>query len=115
MTEPMDRAEGNALWRHWRTAMVNAAGEAAPAPDALLLAAYAEHRLSEVAAEDIESWLAQHPDAIEDTLAAGISNAPADEPSAGAFAKAMALVSERDPKVVPFRRPARPASPAWRI
>ncbi|HKX09921.1 MAG TPA: hypothetical protein VJN67_17105 [Stellaceae bacterium] len=117
MTEPKDRAEENALWRHWRTAVANARG-AAPAPDPLLLAAYAEHRLSESAAEDIESWLARHPEVIEDVLAAGISKArvgAAEEPSAGALAKAMALVSGRDPTVVPFRRPARPASPVWRV
>src|SRR5215471_15573237 len=75
MTEPMDRAEENALWRHWRAAVVNAAGEAAPAPDALLLAAYAEHRLSEVVAEEVEAWLALHPEAIEDVLAAADSKA----------------------------------------
>ena len=112
MTEPMERAEENALWRHWRTAVVNAAGEAAPAPDPLLLAAYAEHRLSEAAAEDIEAWLVRHPEAIDDVLAAGISNTTAVDPSAGALTKAMALVSDPGPNVVPFRRPA---SPAWRV
>src|SRR5262252_2802747 len=103
MTEPMDRAEENALWRHWRSAMVNAAGEAAPAPDALLLAAYAEHRLSEAAAEDVEAWLARHPQMLEDVLAAAVSHAGGTagaQPSAAALAKAMALVSERGPTVV---------------
>ena len=115
MTEPMDRAEENALWRHWRTAVVNAGGKAAPAPDPLLLAAYAERRLSERAAEEIEAWLALHPEGIEDVLSASVSNVAAEEPSAGALAEAMALVSERDHTVVPFRRPARQASPARRI
>jgi hypothetical protein len=100
--------------------MVIAAGEAAaaPGPDPLLLAAYAEHRLSETAAEDIEAWLARYPDAMADVLAAGASNAPsvaAEEPSATALAKALALVSETDSKVVPFHRPARPTSPTWRV
>src|SRR5262249_42282946 len=104
MTEPMDRAEENALWRHWQTATVNAAGAAPPAPDPLLLAAYAEHRLSELAAEEVEAWLALHPEAIEDVIAAGVSSrgtAP-EQASPAALARAMALVSERDPAVVPF-------------
>ena len=115
MTEPMDRAEENALWRHWQAAVVSAAGEAAPAPDPLLLAAYAEHRLSETAAEAVETWLARHPEAIGDVLAAGASNArlaSTAPPSETALARAMALVGDPNPKVVPFRRPTRPA---WRI
>ncbi len=112
MTEPMDRAEENALWRHWRAATVSAAGDAAPDP--LLLAAYAEHRLSEGAAEEVEAWLALHPEAIEDVVAAADSNnRPATvQPSAAALARAMALVAEFDAKVVPFRRPAQPI---WRV
>ncbi|HKF70396.1 MAG TPA: hypothetical protein VKB68_01500 [Stellaceae bacterium] len=115
MTEPMDRAEENALWRHWRTAVVNAAGEAAPAPDPLLVAAYAEHRLSEAVAEEVEAWLALHPEAIEDVLAAACSKADAlaTVPDA-ALARAMALVRASDPKVMPFRRRARPGV-TWRI
>src|SRR5438876_11814506 len=109
MTEPMDRAEESALWRHWRTAVVNAAGEAAPAPNPLLLAAYAEHRLSEADAEQVEAWLSLHPEAITDVLAAGEANArPAaiEPPTAAALARAMALVPGADPKIVPFRRRA---------
>jgi hypothetical protein len=111
----MDRAEESALWQHWRAAVVKAAGEAAPAPDPLLLAAYAEHRLSEAAAEDVEAWLALHPEAIEDVLAAAGSKADvlAAMPEA-AVARAMALVPASDAKVVPFRRPARPEV-TWRI
>jgi len=110
----MDRAEESALWRHWRTA-VTAAGEAAPAPDPLLLAAYAEHRLGETAAEAVETWLALHPEAITDVLAAGEANArpAAIEPPAAARARAMALVPGGDPKVVPRRRPAPIAT--WRV
>ena len=119
MTEPMDRAEETALWRHWRSAAVSAAGEAAPMPDPLLLAAYAEHRLSETAAEAVEAWLALHPEAFADVLlAAQDSNtrgAVVVEPSEAALARAMALVAAEDPKVVPFRRPARPARPVWRV
>src|SRR5882724_4972545 len=95
MTEPMDRAEESALWRHWRTSVVNATGEAPPAPDPLLLAAYAEHRLGEAAAQQVEAWLALHPEAITDVLAAGEVNArPAaiEQPTAAALAQAMALL-----------------------
>jgi hypothetical protein len=117
MTEPMDRAEENALWRRWRAATVNAAGAAAPAPDPLLLAAYAEHRLGEAAAEEVEAWLALHPEAIEDVNGAELTNASAvaEQASPAVLARAMALVAERDPKVVPFRRPARPGQAGWRI
>ena len=115
MMEPMDRAEESALWRHWRTA-VTAAGESAPAPDPLLLAAYAEHRLSETAAEAVETWLALQPEAITDVLAAGEVNVQpaAVEPPAIALARAMALVPGADPKIVPFRRPALRTAP-WHV
>jgi hypothetical protein len=115
MTEPMDRAEENALWRHWRAAVAKAAAEAAPAPDPLLLAAYAEHRLSEAAAEDVEAWLAHHPEAIEDVLAAAGSNADvlAAMPEA-AVVRAMALVPASDARIVPFHRRTRPEV-TWRI
>ncbi len=114
MTEPMDRAKENALWRHWRAAVVSAAGEAAPAPDPLLLAAYAEHRLSETDAEEIEAWLALHPDTIADIVAGGDSNTQlaALQPSPAALARAMGLISEPNPKVVPLRGPA---GPVWRV
>ena len=114
MTEPMDRAEENALWRHWRTA-VNAAGEAAPAPDPLLLAAYAEHRLGETAAETVEAWLALHPEAITDVLAAGEANTRpvVIDPPAAALARAMALVPGAESNVVPLRRPAPVAT--WHV
>ena len=115
MTEPMDKAAEIALWRQWRRAMVEAAGEAAPAPDPLLLAAYAEHRLSETAAEEAEAWLALHPEALADVLAAQDSNVPASvQPSKAALVRAMGLVSALQAKVVPFRRTVRPA-PAWRV
>ena len=117
MTEPMDRAEETALWRHWRAAAVNAAAEAAPAPDPLLLAAYAEHRLDETAAEDVEAWLALHLEVMEDVLAARDANSGSRPipPSEVALGRAMALVPGADPKVVPFRRPAGPAVPVWRV
>jgi len=117
MTERMDKGEDRGLWRRWRAATVNAAAEAVPAPDALTLAAYAEGRLGETAAEEVEAWLALHPEVIEDVLAAGRSGSVStpEHPSVAALADAMALVPERDPKVVPFRRPARPREPTRRV
>lgn len=100
------------LWRRWR-----ARGEAAALePDAMVLAAYAEHRLDERAAEPVENWLATDPSAWAEFEAA--RNAARHE-GAGAdaalIAKACALVTDMaampaDGKVVPLRRPA----PAWR-
>jgi hypothetical protein len=116
MKEPMDKAEETALWRQWRRAMVDAAGEAAPAPDPLLLAAYAEHRLSETAAEEVEAWLALNPEALADVLVAQDSNVvqASIQPSKAALVRAMGLVPARQAKVVPFRRTVQPA-PAWRV
>src|SRR5260370_36795949 len=69
MAGPRDRTDEAALWRRWRSASasVDAAGAE---PDALLLAAYAEDRLPEQAAEAIEYWLAAHPEGVADVLAA---------------------------------------------
>lgn len=113
MTEPMDRAEEIALWRQWRRAMLNAAGEAAPAPDPLLLAAYAEHRLTETAAAEVEAWLALNPEALADVHAAG-EVAPPVVPPEAVLVRAMGLVPGTVSTVLPFRRTARPV-PAWRI
>src|SRR5215470_11040897 len=118
MTEPMDKAEEHALWRRWRAAVANAAAETGPAPDPLILAAHAEHRLSEAEAEEIEAWLALHQEMIGDVVAARdvhARSAAAPEPSAAALANAMALVPELDPKVVSFRRAARRMQPVWHI
>ena len=116
MTEPMERAQETALWRHWRTAMLNAAGETASAPDPLLLAAYAEHRLGDTAAEEVEAWLALHPEALADMLAARDSMAirSSVQPSEAALVRATGLVPRPDSKVVPFRRAPRSA-PVWRV
>jgi hypothetical protein len=116
MTEPTDRANDAALWQQWRAAIGAAAGEATRAPDALLLAAYAENRLGEAEADAVESWLATHPDAIEDVLNAqrSLGGGPSEHASDAALVRAMALVSGSDPKILPFRRPA-PRQAPWRI
>ena len=65
MTGPGDRAEDIELWRRWRAT----SGEVAPV-DAVSLAAYAEGRMDEAAAEAVEAWLADHPEALADVAAA---------------------------------------------
>lgn len=51
--------EGRDLWRRYRAAANPPGGD--PEPDVGLLAAYAEGRLDEVAAEPVEAWLARDP------------------------------------------------------
>jgi ferric-dicitrate binding protein FerR (iron transport regulator) len=56
---------GAALWARYRAGLAPVA-----APDALLLAAYAENRLGEAETARVESWLARHPEHIAGLLAA---------------------------------------------
>ena len=107
----MGDGEDRALWRQWRTR-----GKAeAPPPDALALAAYAEGRLDEAEAETIELWLAAHPEALADVVAARAAAQPAaDIVDHRMIAKACALVAADGgaarSKFVPLRRGA----PVWR-
>ena len=116
MSEPLDIDRDPALWRRWRTATAGAAGEAGPAPDPLLVAAYAEGRLSEIAAERVEAWLVSNPARLEDVQAARLlRRSGAGLPmSEAVLARAMALVDGPDVKVLPFRRPT-PRAPSWKI
>ena len=70
MTDKGVEAEDRRLWQRWQ-----ALGERSRAaePDALLLAAYAEGRLSEAEAEPVEAWLAAMPDALGDIIAARLT------------------------------------------
>ena len=67
MTDKGAEARDRRLWRRWQ-----ALGEEfrVTEPDALLLAAYAEGRLSEAEAEPVEAWLAATPDRLGDIVAA---------------------------------------------
>jgi|SRR5579862_9295389 len=103
--------EERALWRRWSVR----GSIAAPAPDGLELAAYAEGRLSEVEAERIELWLAAHPETLSAVLAdiaaaRGATLAAASAADAALIARASALVTGASGNVVPLRR----AAPAWR-
>jgi hypothetical protein len=106
MAGPSDRTDEAALWRRWRSAsaLVNAAGAE---PNALLLAAYAENRLAEEAAEAIENWLADHPETVSEVLAArAMQRAEIPVASPVVMARAMALVAAGNAQVLAFRRPA---------
>ena len=103
MAGPQDRTEEAALWCRWRSA----AGRGSPVePDPLLLAAYAENRLDPAEVDLVEEWLAAHPQAIDDVLAARQAAAAAlpDSPVA-VVARATALLYQGDAQVLAFRRP----------
>jgi hypothetical protein len=111
MAELGEEAE-RTLWRRFYAL----GGTKAPAPDALALAAYAEGRPSEAAAEPIEHWLASHPELLNDALADlaaahGLTPASAYTPDEAIIAKACALVGDgANENIVPFRR----AVSGWR-
>ncbi len=117
MTEPGEPkpAEAAALWRRFRVLESAAlplpeAGE----PAALELAAYAEGRLDETAAERVEAWLAVHPERLDDLAAARSAGDEIVPPEV--IDRAAALVSGDPPgaQIVPFRR--RPVvHAAWRM
>jgi anti-sigma factor RsiW len=65
-----EMAGGAALWARTRAGLAPVAE-----PDALLLAAYAENRLSEEDGAAVESWLARHPEALDTVLAARAASA----------------------------------------
>jgi anti-sigma factor RsiW len=117
MAEPDDKAGEVALWRRWHEAAGAVETIRGFAPDALMLAAYAEDRLDEAARDRVEDWLASHPEALADIVAARGAAEPGGAVPDAVLARAMGLVFEADPQVtpgvVPFRRPLPPAR-GWR-
>jgi anti-sigma factor RsiW len=112
--EPGDRAEAP-LWQRWR--------EATPAsdivmPDPLLVAAYAEGRLDETEAEPVEAWLADHPAALDDIIAAraaaagALPEAPDDLADRAAELVAGSVVVPFPTRIIARRRTWRTAV-AW--
>ncbi len=101
-----------ALFARWHAAR-DAAAPAPALPDAVTLAAYAEGRLDDAAAEAVEAALAADPDLLETLLA--LRAPPQPEAAAAVIRSAQALV-RAEPVVVPFpvRKPgaARPVK-AW--
>jgi len=67
MSDKGAETQDRRLWQRWQ-----ALGETSRAaePDALMLAAYAEGRLSEAEAAPVEAWLAAAPEALSDIVAA---------------------------------------------
>ncbi|HWE75016.1 MAG TPA: hypothetical protein VG328_17785 [Stellaceae bacterium] len=109
MTDKGAEARDRRLWRRWRAL---GADSRVAEPDALLLAAYAEGRLSEAEAEPVEAWLAATPEALDDVVAA---RATYQHPPRVVFehvlTKATALVpgegATADAEILPFE-PRRP-------
>ncbi|HUK58620.1 MAG TPA: hypothetical protein VLV50_05260 [Stellaceae bacterium] len=89
MSGPGDLAQELEFWRRWR-----ATSAEAPPVDPMLLAAYAEGQLDESAAEPVEAWLADHPDALADIVAARSAlRAALDAAPEPRIARALALVA----------------------
>lgn len=76
------------VWLRWQSL---AASAAAP-PDALVVAAYAEGRLSEDEAAPVEAWLAAYPEALAEILAARALPQQAEMADERMIAAACALV-----------------------
>ncbi|MGH6968696.1 MAG: hypothetical protein ACREEL_08160 [Stellaceae bacterium] len=112
--EDMTSAESAALWRRFRALDRTLRNKAADDVGTVLnLAAYAEGRLDEAAAETVEAWLAAHPEALDDVAAA---RGPGDAVASQRVIDRAAALVAGDPagaQVVRFRRPA--ASYAWRV
>src|SRR5271170_4551770 len=113
MTGPGDRADDASLWQRWRHDNHSASGGGPPDP--LLLAAYAEGRLDETQAEPVEDWLAAHPEALADLIAAREASAAAPPAAPEAvIARAAALVAPADAKVVSFAAAIAVRRRSWR-
>jgi hypothetical protein len=104
-----------ALWRRWREGET-ASGDAGAEPDALVLAAYAEHRLGRPGTDPeadpviaaVEAWFVDCPTALDDVVAA---RSPITGPaSETVVARAQSLIAQPDEKV----RPLMSARPSWR-
>jgi anti-sigma factor RsiW len=112
MTDKAAEARDRRLWRRWQAL---GADSRAAEPDALLLAAYAEGRLSEAEAEPVEAWLAATPDALSDVIAARTTY---QRPPRLVFEHVLAKASELVPgeatpagaEIIPFR----PRLSQWR-
>src|SRR5579872_4118784 len=116
MSEPRDMKSADlaALWRRFRALDRNGRDQAVDDADiALDLAAYADGRLSEAAAEAVEAWLTAHPEALDDLIAArGPGDAVAPQRIVDR-ATALVVGDSSDGRVLPFRRAA--VTYGWRV
>lgn len=113
MTDKGVGAEDRLLWQRWQ---VLGEESRVAEPDALLLAAYAEGRLSEAEAEAAEAWLAATPDVLGDVIAARANDRPRPV-SERMLASASALVPDAVPpgaEILPFRPHPPQLRPQWR-
>ena len=116
MSEPrdMEPAALAALWRRFRALDRIGRDKAVDDADiALGLAAYADGRLSEAASAPIETWLAAHPETLDDVIAA--RHAADVTVSQRVIDRAASLVAgdSSDGRIVPFR--PSPAIRSWRV
>lgn len=90
-SDPLSPDRAARLWQRYR-----AAAPQPERPDDLAIAAYADGRLSEEAAADVEAWLAQDPDMLDTVLALRAAPAAASpEPaSLDSVRRARALVTD---------------------
>jgi anti-sigma factor RsiW len=115
MTDKGAGARDRRLWQRWQ-----ALGEQSRVaePDAMLLAAYAEGRLSEAEAEPVEAWLAVTPEALSDVIAARSAyQHPPRQAHERILDKASDLVPGMAPataEILPFQPKAQPRLPRWR-
>jgi anti-sigma factor RsiW len=112
-----DKAEGVALWQRWR-ARASRVNRNDGDDRALLLAAYVDGRLPTAKSDAVEEWLVDHPEALDDVIAArAMAGSVAPEAPQALIIRAAALVPARDPDVVPIGPPARRggwrAAAAW--
>ena len=96
-----------ALFARWHAAR-DADAAAPELPDALMLAAYAEGRLDEAAAEAVEAALVVDPDLLDTLLA--LRAPPEPEAASAALIHSAQTLVRAEPVVVPFpvRKPAAP-------
>ena len=114
MTDKGVETTDRRLWQRWQ-----ARGEKSlvAEPDALLLAVYAEGRLSEAEAEPVEAWLAATPDALSDLLAARATDEHQPHVDRRILSAACALVpgvAQPSATILPFRAPSSRGVPQWR-
>ena len=116
MSEPRGKESADlaALWRRFHTLDRTGRDQAVDDADiALDLAAYADGRLNEVAAEAVETWLAAHPEALDDLIAARTAGDATAPQRVVDRAAALVASDSSDGRVVPFR--AAPISRTWRV
>jgi len=116
MTDKGAGAQDRRLWQRWQ-----ALGEQSRVaePDAMLLAAYTEGRLSEAEAEPVEAWMAVTPEALSDVIAA---RSAYQHPPRQAYERILDKASDLVPsaavpasaEILPFQPKAQPRLPQWR-